>query len=667
MKVSTSLLGSKGRALLGMSSHLDTCMPDSWVRASLAVRINSLASGYSGVRSAILKSMIGLLKNDIIPLLPLRGSISASGDLMPLSYIGGAIQGDSGIRVWARDTHDGRRRVTTADVALRESSITPIELAPKEGLAIINGTAVSTGVAALVMHDANCLGAVSQVLTAMSVEALGGAKESFDPIFATLRPHPGQIEAAHNIYRLLAGSKLATDSGDHGEGSLRQDRYSIRTASQWIGPVLEDFSLASSQVTIECNSVTDNPLIDIEREGTSFHGGNFQAKVVTSAMEKTRSGLQSLGQMLFAQCTELINPRLNFGLPPNLTADEPSESFILKPLDIMIAALQSELGFLANPAGSHVQSAEMGNQALNSLALVSARYTHTALEVLMQLASAHVFALCQAFDLRAMHVKFLDDFKGRLMKDTEDILAAVLCDEGDLQQLQDLLWQRFQSLLDQTTSMDTALRFTHIFGSLQPMILDAVEPTREALLSLRIWTVRCSERATQSFETARDEYSCCTDASPFLGIGSRRIYRYIRNELSIPFLRTKDLINISPRSQLDNHEEPSCQHEESEKCALGPNAAEIKCKRCDIEESRQTYKPQNMAVFTNGFESDQQVTQIQSNIHRPEKKPGISCDDKEEKRNSSTVGSYISIIYEAFRSGSFYDPVFACFDEIKPV
>lgn len=653
------------RDSIGLSSCPDTCMPESWARASIVVRVNSLASGYSGVRSAILQSMVGLLKDDIVPLIPLRGSVSASGDLMPLSYIGGAIQGDPGIRVWAKNPLDCRRRITTADVALRESSQTPIELKPKEGLAIINGTAVSTAVAALVMHDANCLGITSQVLTAMSVEALGGAKESFDPIFAKLRPHPGQIEAARSIYRLLEGSKLATDSGDHGEGSLRQDRYSIRTASQWIGPVLEDFSLASSQVTIECNSVTDNPLIDIEREGRSLHGGNFQAKAITSAMEKTRSGLQSLGQMLFAQCTELINPRLNFGLPPNLTADEPSESFILKPLDIMIAALQSELGFLSNSAGSHVQSAEMGNQALNSLALISARYTHTALEVLMQLASAHVFALCQAFDLRAMYINFLVEFEPRLLKETKGILAAVMRNETDLQQLHQLLWQKFCFLLNQTTSMDTVSRFSHIFRTLQPTILDAAETTSEAVSSLRAWTARCSESATQSFARNRDEYSQCPDASPFLGVGSRRIYRYIRHELSIPFLRTKDFINISRTSQPDKHEEASRHHSDVGKRTSSSPDAKQKRKRCSSEQRHGTSKPQDLAGLASRFESGENMGQAHTSENRSEKRPRTSDDKKEGKGRSLTVGSHVSVIYEAFSSGSFYDPIFACLDDIK--
>ena len=212
-------------------SYSDLCMPDSRVCASIIVRINSLASGHSGARLVIPKSMIRLLDNDVIPLIPLRGSISASGDLMPLFYTGGPLQGDPGIKVRAKDPRDGSRRVVAANLALLESSLAPAELKPKESLTLINGTAVSTGVAALAVHDTNFLAVASQVLTAMSVEAFCGARESFDPIFAELRPHPGQIEAARNTRKFLTGSALTIDSGDDREHSLRQDRYLIRTAS----------------------------------------------------------------------------------------------------------------------------------------------------------------------------------------------------------------------------------------------------------------------------------------------------------------------------------------------------------------------------------------------------------------------------------------------------
>ena len=654
-------------------SYSNSCMPDSWARASIIVRVNSLVSGQSGVRPAIIQSMIELLRNNIVPRIPLRGSISASGDLMPLSYIGGTLQGDPGITVWAKNPHDDRYRVTTADVALSESSLQPIKLMPKEGLALINGTAVSAGVAALAMHDANCLAAVSQVLTAMSVEALCGARESFDPIFAELRPHPGQIEAARNIHGFLSGSAMTTDSADHRGQSLRQDRYSIRTASQWIGPVLEDLLLANRQVIIECNSATDNPLIDVERDGRSFHGGNFQAKVITSAMEKTRSGLQSLGQMLFAQCTELINPKLNFGLPANLTADQPSESFVMKPLDIMVAALQSELGFLSNSAGSHVQSAEMGNQALNSLALISARYTHTALDVLTQLASAHVLALCQALDLRAMKIKFLATFKPLLMNITEEILATTLSTREEFQDLQSLLWQKFNTLLDQTASMDTTPRFLYVVRSLQPTILDLASTLPETILLLKKWTVCCSTRAAEVFGHCRDEYCASPDASPYLGVASCRIYQFVRNDLSVPFLRTKDLINLRPGSLFDGGEVLPRKSEDA--YSVSPKRkAQLKRKRSDFEGIEHAAKGQD----SNDLATDpmqaceldrRQTSPIKRHIHASNNRSeqifnGIHAND-DQTDEYPTVGFYISVIYEAFRSGLLYGPIFACLDEVR--
>lgn len=531
----------------------NTCMPEAWARASILVRINSLASGHSGVRSVLINNMVELLKQDIVPRIPLRGSISASGDLMPLSYIGGALEGKRGITVWAGSRPN--RRIVTADVALAESSLHPIKLGPKEGLAIINGTAVSTGVAALAIHDANSLAALSQLLTAMSVEALRGTDESFDPFFGAVRPHPGQIEAARNIRSFLAESKLVQRNDGSEAGTLRQDRYSIRTAPQWLGPILEDLRLASQQVTIECNSVTDNPLIDLNLDNTEnariLHGGNFQAKAITSAMEKTRSAAQTIGQMLFAQCTEIINPRLNYGLPPSLVVDEPSQSFLLKPVDIMIAALQSELGFLANPAGTHVQSAEMGNQALNSLGLMSARYTHTALDVLSQLASAHLFTLCQALDLRAMHFKFLEAVEMTIRTHTSEILADVL-DEGNalsngtskapispLEKLHTILFQAFTTHLSQTTTLDSAQRFPTIFQSLQPTILSLASPSSsQTVPAIRKWTQQCSTSALAIFLETRDSYHASPDASPILGLGARRMYDFVRKELRVPFLRT---------------------------------------------------------------------------------------------------------------------------------
>ena len=517
-----------------------TSMPEAWVRASMLIRLNSLASGVSGVKSSTIETLCQLLEQEVVPRIPLRGSISASGDLSPLSYIGGLMQGKPSITAWTGNRSAGQRRIERADRALAELSIPPIKLGAKEGLAIVNGTAISTAVGALAIHEAHCQAALSQVLTAMTVEALCGTDESFDPFFAQVRPHPGQAESARNIYAFLAKSKLVCRSDGSIELSLRQDRYSIRTASQWIGPVLEDLLLAHQQVMIEVNSVTDNPLVDTS-SGRMLHGGNFQAKVVTSAMEKVRQGCQTVGRMLSVQCTELINPAMNRGLPPNLVVDEPSESFIWKGTDIMVAALQSELGFLANPVGSHVQTAEMGNQAINSLALISARYTLDALDVLTQLSAAHLVALCQALDLRAMNLGFLTTLDRQFKGIFQDAFGHIMKEETKLDTLIALLWTKFTRQLEETTCMDSSKRFQALAEFLQPMILRSVPKTAESLEAMDAWRERFSAVTMDIFNFNREHYLLNPNATPYLGVASSRMYRFIRNELGVPFLQNATL------------------------------------------------------------------------------------------------------------------------------
>jgi phenylalanine ammonia-lyase len=266
-----------------------TSMPESWVRASMLIRSNSLSTGNSGISLGLLQNIVELLKHDVIPLVPLRGSISASGDLSPLSYLAGVLQGNPYLQAWT-GIHGKDRRLLAAEEALKTINMSPRDLGPKEGLAITNGTSVSAGVAALALHDAHQLAILAQVLTAMGVEALTGTAESFDQFMSDVRPHPGQLDSCTNIRNFLKGSRLvvphSSTVGVEG-GVMRQDRYALRTSSQWIGPQLEDLCLAHSQIVRECNSTTDNPLIDAEGERV-LHGGNFQAQTITSAVEKIR-------------------------------------------------------------------------------------------------------------------------------------------------------------------------------------------------------------------------------------------------------------------------------------------------------------------------------------------------------------------------------------------
>lgn len=314
--------------------------------------------------------------------------------------------------------------------------------------------------------------------------------------------------------------------------------------------MLEDFNSAHHQVLIECNSVTDNPLTT--PCGDSLHGGNFQAKVVTSAMEKTRQGFQSLGRMLFVQCTELINPATSNGLPPNLTADPPSESFIMKGVDILCASYLSELGFLANPVGSHVQTAEMGNQALNSLALISARYTHTAADLLSRLSAAHLLVVCQALDLRAMHSAFLSAVELPFQVLTSQVLGPI-CTIPDFHHL---LWPAFTLALDNSTTQDPAPQFESIASSLQSTILPFLDANSgsSCVPSLFDWTHRVTTLLYDKHESIYAAYLDHGDASPLLGLAARHMYLFVRKELKVPFLNEKMLRASLPGSsghQLD--------------------------------------------------------------------------------------------------------------------
>ncbi|OLN85158.1 Phenylalanine ammonia-lyase [Colletotrichum chlorophyti] len=423
-KLQVSLLQHTQSAIIAMSdvergrggyvdqdgqSHV---IPPAWVKAAMVVRANQNLRGHSAVRLEVIRTLLEILRHDITPLVPIRGTISASGDLMPLSYIAGTLIGDPNITVTVGSEHD--RKVISAYDALREHGIQPVELQPKEGLGLINGTAPSAALASLAIYEANQLAVLAQALTAFTSECLLGNVEWANEFIHKIRPHAGQVEAAQNIRDFLKSSDFVIGletKKRYGQG-LWQDRYSTRTAPQWIGPYLEDLMLAQRQIEIELNSTSDNPVIDVGdgdslSSGDVYSGGNFQATAITSAMDKTRMALQMIGRMLWSQCSELINPATNNGLDPNLVLGDPDQSYTMKGIDVNMSAYMSELAALAHPVSSHVQSAEMHNQGINSLAFLTGRRTMEAVDVLSHMCACHMYVCCQAADLREYHERFL--------------------------------------------------------------------------------------------------------------------------------------------------------------------------------------------------------------------------------------------------------------------
>ncbi|KZV83813.1 phenylalanine ammonium lyase [Exidia glandulosa HHB12029] len=503
-------------------------MPVSWVRGAMVVRMNSLARGHSGVRWETVEQLGELVNRGVTPLVPLRGSISASGDLTPLAYVAGAISGHPHIRVRTRTPGE---IVRASDPKL---GLPPLRLQDKENLGIMNGTAFSAALGALAVHESVQLALLAQVCTALGTEALLGTQASHVPfIHDVCRPHPGQVECARTIHELLEGSGLATTGAVEKEvtiqedgGHLRQDRYPLRTAAQYLGPWTEDILAAHATVTLECNTTTDNPLID-GTTGHVHHGGNFQAMAVTSAMEKTRLALFHVGKLLFAQLTELLNPLLNNGLPPSVAASEPSTDYHAKGLDINAASYVSEMGYLANPVSTHVQSAEMHNQAVNSLAFISARQTLTAIDVLSMLVSTYLYVLCQAIDIRVLQAEF-----SRPLPDILDsLLVSHFSISSDPALIRDLKQAIHGALLTSSTQ-DTHERMLHVAEAsslplyrlgLPAVAVQAFVTDLSATLETRYNALRLDFLAGARGELTR----------VYMAPKTRKMYTFIREELGI--------------------------------------------------------------------------------------------------------------------------------------
>lgn len=366
----------------GLGEYLN----DQETLAVLVCRLNSLAQGYSGVRWALLAQLVALINHKILPNIPSEGSVGASGDLTPLSYVAAALIGEREVR------YEGA--LLPAIDVLSKLGVSPITLAPKEGLAVMNGTAVMTGLACIAWRRANYLSQFCCRLTALASIALRGNRGHFDPRLFAAKPHAGQNEAAAWIFN---------DLPESAEAEIRlQDRYSIRCAPHVIGVTRDALTWMRRDIENELNSANDNPLVDVENEAV-LHGGHFYGGHIAFTMDSLKNTVANLADLMDRQLALLVDSKYNHGLPQNLSGTVGARAPInhgFKAVQIGTSAWTAEALKLTMPASVFSRSTECHNQDKVSMGTIAARDCLRVLELTEQVAAAVAMATVQGVTLR---------------------------------------------------------------------------------------------------------------------------------------------------------------------------------------------------------------------------------------------------------------------------
>lgn len=400
-------------------------LPLADIRAAMLLRANSHLYGASGIRFELIQRMETFLNAGVTPYVYEYGSIGASGDLTPLSYIIGSLIG-----LDPRYTVDFNGEEIDAPTALNRLGLPPLQLLPKEGLAMMNGTSVMTGIAANCVYDARILLALTMGAHALAIQGLNGTNQSFHPFIHERKPHPGQKWAAYTMLDLLAGSRLVREEldGTHeyrGQAPI-QDRYSLRCLAQYMGPIVDGLAQIGEQMEIEMNSVTDNPLIDAENQA-SYHGGNFLGQYVGTAMDHLRYYVGLLAKHLDVQIAYLVAPEFNNGLSPSLIGNrERVINMGLKGLQITGNSIMPLLTFYGNSIVDRFPThAEQYNQNINSQGFASANLTRTSMEIFQQYMAIALMFGVQAVDLRTYVAAGHYDARECLAPATRELYLAV--------------------------------------------------------------------------------------------------------------------------------------------------------------------------------------------------------------------------------------------------
>ena len=377
--------------VLSHSAGVGAPLPDIVVRLILILKIASLARARSGVRSLIIEALLRLLNAGVYPIIPSKGSVGASGDLAPLAHLSALLLGMG-------EAHVGGKRLPALD-ALIAAGLSPITLAPKEGLALLNGTQVSTALAIHGLFQIENAFAAAMVAGAMSVDAAMGSDTPFDARIHELRGQPGQIRTGEIYRALLAGSQIR-DSHLVGDDKV-QDPYSLRCQPQVMGACLDVMASAARTLEIEANGVTDNPLVFPGVDGGGdevLSGGNFHAEPVAMAADQLAIAVAEIGALSERRMALLVDPGLS-GLPPFLVKDSGLHSGYMM-AQVTAAALASENKSMAHPASVDSLPTSANQEDHVSMATFAARRLGEMAENTAGIVAIELLAAAQGLDLR---------------------------------------------------------------------------------------------------------------------------------------------------------------------------------------------------------------------------------------------------------------------------
>jgi histidine ammonia-lyase len=379
------------RAILrSHSAGVGAPLPAEVVRGMLLLRARSLTAGHSGVRESLPEAICALLNAGVTPWVPEHGSVGASGDLAPLAHAASVLVGEG----WVDDGRGGRREATEA---LAEAGIEPIALGPKEGLALINGTEGMTAILALAIHDAEALLLALDCACGMTVEALLGTPQVFDPDVVALRPAPGQQSSAANLRALLDGSPIvASHRSSH---HAVQDAYSLRCAPQVHGAARDVLAFCRQTVEREMASVVDNPVVLADR-GALFSTGNFHGQALAYAADMVASLAADTAAISERRTNRLLDPSRSRGLPAFLSP-EPGLNSGLMMAQYTAASCVTQLRQTATPYAVQSLDTSAGQEDHVSMGFAAALRSRRSLDLLRQVVAVELVCAAQALELRA--------------------------------------------------------------------------------------------------------------------------------------------------------------------------------------------------------------------------------------------------------------------------